>query len=257
MNWKIIPVAILIVFSIQGCGGFKTVEMSAVISQEQQQGYMETITSQKKHFVSLAPYGENIPASSDTAFILFIKNCGESPIDISTQNISAEFFGNTSKWASRSITVLSYDELMNRLRSRQLRAESAANATYKNYTFHHIDALGNDTGFWAAPGEPFSGSYSDAYLSNPNDEFTSYSAATNHYRAAGQKMQVVEEKVLQPQTLQPGEGGGGLVVCDTDAMNSKVEGKFHIAVSVNGEQHEFTFNRSMADRRQDHYEQKK
>lgn len=215
MNWKIIPVAIVIVFSIQGCGGFKTVEMSAVLSQDQQKGYMETITSQKKHFVSLAPSAENFPASSDTAFILFIKNCGEDPIDISTQNISAEFFGNTNKGASRSIAVLSYDELMNRLRRKQSRIRNLVISTE-----------------WAtAPMTPY-------------HTITTYRTEARSYTTTARQMQLVEELVLQSKTLFPGEGGGGLVVCDTNAMNSEVEGKFHVLVSVNGEQHEFTFSRS-------------
>ena len=244
MNWKILPVAILTVFSIQGCGGFKTVEMSAVLSSDQQEGYMETITSQKKHFVSLAPYGENIPAGSDTAFILFVKNCGEDPIDISAHNISAEFFGNTGKWVSRGIAVLSHDELTNRLRSKQLDAEMATNAAYKNYTFHYIDALGNDTGFRLFPySEPTIFSpYSDS--TTPYDAFTTYGERVQSYRTTAQKILMVEELVLKPMTLLPGESGGGLVVCDTSGMNSKIEGNFHIVVSVGDEQHEFIFNRS-------------
>lgn len=59
------------------------------------------------------------------------------------------------------------------------------------------------------------------------------------------QMALVEELVIKPQVLQPGESGGGLVVCDTRDMNDKVEGNFNIAVSVNGEEHEFTFNRSL------------
>jgi hypothetical protein len=53
--------------------------------------------------------------------------------------------------------------------------------------------------------------------------------------------------VLQRQALLPDEGASGLVVCDTSTMNAKVEGNFHIVVSVNDEQHEFTFKRRLSN----------
>jgi len=241
MNWKIIPVTLLMVFSIQGCGGFKTVEMSAVLSQDQQKGYMETITSQKKHFVSLAPYPVNDPATDATAFILFVKNCGENSIDISTKNISANFFGNTRKWASKSITIFSQEKLIDNLRRVQSSAKWYKISALKTVAYHTSDGNGNYTGSDIK-------TFYDHSVSN---------GATDLKEAVAQKMLLVEELVLQPRTLQPGEGGGGLVVCDTGGINSKSEGSFRFVVSVDGEQHEFTFNRSFADRRQDHYEQKK
>ena len=203
-------------------------EMSAVLSPEQHEGYKETITSQKKHFVSLAPYRENNPASSNTAFILFVKNCGDHPIDICTQNVSAEFFGNDPKWISRGITVFSPDDLMRVLEIEQHSNEVAARSSVKTYNYYTYDAYGNITGSRTATRlEP------------------RYHSAVGILHEVKLGMQMVEELVLQPQTLPPGEGGGGLVVCDTRAMNSKIEGNFHLIVSVNGEQHEFTFSRRL------------
>lgn len=173
----------VIIFFLQGCGLYKTMEMSAVPSPNQREEYKETITSQKKHFVSLAPYRQYNPANGNTAFILFVKNCGESPVDISVSNVSATFFENAPKWTTRDLRVLSKDDLLNVLAN---------------------EHMANRTG----------------------------------------EIEAVKELVLQSRTLQPGEGGGGLVVCATRAMGSEVEGDFLLVVSIDGEQHEFTFNRS-------------
>lgn len=228
MNLRFFRTLILFVFILQGCALYKTMEMSAVLSPEQQEGYQETITSQKKHFVSLAPYREYNPASSNTAFILFVKNCGDDPIDISTQNVSAEFFGNDPKWASRNIAVFSPDDLMNVLEFKQYSNKVAARSFVSTYDYYTYDAYGNVTGFRTAT------------ILEPG-----YHSAVDILHAVNSEMQMVEELVLHPQILQPGEDAGGLVVCDTRAMNSKVEGNFHLTVCVNGEQHEFTFSRKL------------
>jgi len=201
-------------------------EMSAVLSPEQQEGYMETITSQKKHFVSLAPYREYNQVNGNTSFILFIKNCGKDPIDISTQNISAEFIGNTHKWASRSITILSPDKLMNDLERKQFTNEIAANSDIATEYYFSNGLYDNNKGFYTRI------VYGQDYPIKSDS-------------IAATQMQRVKELVLQPQALRPGEGVSGLVVCDTRAMNSNVEGKFRVVVSVNGEQHDFTFSRKL------------
>ena len=57
--------------------------------------------------------------------------------------------------------------------------------------------------------------------------------------------QALEEIVIRPQSILPDNSFSGIVVCDTRAMNKDVEGNFKIVVSIDSEEHNFTFNRSL------------
>jgi hypothetical protein len=213
---------------LQGCGAFKTMEMAAVTAPEQQEGYRGTITSQKKHFVSMAPYREHVPPDGNTSFILFVKNCGEAPIDISNQNISAEFIGNDPEWSLRDIAVLSPDDLLRTLELQQWRNTVAAKSAIRTQTYYTYDTDGNITG-----------SYTQSIV-EPGYQYAAESA-----NRASDQIRMVKELVLQRQSLQPGAGASGLIICDTSDMNARVEGDFHMVVSVDGEQHDFTFTRRL------------
>ena len=120
------------------------------------------------------------------------------------------FEGNSKEWASRKITVLSFDDLMNELRRMYNEAEMDAYLGIQNGTY----AMGQEYNFARAI------------------EIQSI-------------QQIIETLVMKPQTLLPGESDGGLVVLDTNSMNSNIKGNFKVAVLVNGEEHEFTFNRGL------------
>ena len=55
--------------------------------------------------------------------------------------------------------------------------------------------------------------------------------------------EAMPEIILQPQTIAPGGNYSGIVVCDTRELDAKLEGRFQVAVMVDGEEHRFTFNR--------------
>lgn len=225
MRLRLIPILICSILFLQGC--FHTMEMSAVLSPEQQEEYMETITSQKKHFVSLAPYLENSPTNGKTAFILYVKNCGKNPIGLNTENISAEFSDSYHQWGPKSIPVISPDKLIKELERKQSRSNELKTCV-RTETYCSYDVNGNPTYCTTR-------TVTDS-LCELDIFFTSIQAA--------KQIDLAKNLLLQPQVLLPGEDGGGLVVCNTRAINSKAEGNFHVVVSVNGEQHEFTFNRS-------------
>ena len=213
---KISLILISSTLAFQGCPGPRNMRLSAIPSTEQQVGYQETITSQKKHFVSLAPYREFSPSDSNTSFVLFVKNCGKEPIDLGTNNVSVTFEGNTGKWASRKIAVLSHDDLMEEWR-REISAEMSVARLYI-----------------------------DTYYPNEYDlDAKKIGPMIPSINRLNTQMALLDKLAVKPQTLLPGENCGGLVVCDTLSMDDKTEGKFQVLVSVNGEEHEFTFNRGL------------
>lgn len=224
MKAKILILLMSSILSLQGCAAFQSMKMTAVAYPEQQVGYQETITSQKKHFVSLAPYQEQNVAKGKTSFVLFVKNCGEDPINISSDNVSVIFEGNTKKWASRKIKVVSFDDLMNEVRSNRIAAISARYSLQRpRYRDVVVDVEDGQAVYYST-----------------TERVPMYD--THAYGPPSKA--AVEKLVLKPQAIMPGQSCSGLVVCDTRDMNYKVEGDFQVVVSVNGEDHKFTFNRS-------------
>lgn len=228
MKVKIFIILTVSILSLYGCSTPKTMKIGAVAAPKQQVGYQDTVISQKKHFVSLAPYREQNPANKITSFILFVKNCGEKPINVSSNNISVIFEGNTKEWASRKITVLSLDDLKNQF----------WRWWHQSY---QDDALPPDVNF--SCGLDTNGSYSCWTSVTPSKQFKTYDGGVTW--VIERQLKLAEELVMKPQTLLPEESGGGLVVCDTRGMNADIEGNFDIVVSVDSEKHEFTFNCSL------------
>ena len=49
--------------------------------------------------------------------------------------------------------------------------------------------------------------------------------------------------VMKQHTITAGDSSSKIIVCDTHDLDSKLEGSFHVIVSVDNEQHTFTFTR--------------
>lgn len=266
MKSKILLISIVSILILLGCGTThrNTKKIIAVASPEQEVGYKETVTSQKKHFVSLAPYQEDrqdllfqyylisqigpyksLMSSSFTwpltSFILFVKNCGEDPINISSHNISVIFEGKTEKQTPMEIKVLSYQDLIREMSLIEWSTEHETAEDIRSYWEERKYRENYDM-----QSRMLNGYYVN-YDSRMSDDLNNLD---NRLALMESKRQLIETLVLKPQTLMPGESSGGLVVCGTHNMNDKVEGNFKVAVSVNGEDHEFTFNRSLISSRQ-------
>jgi hypothetical protein len=51
--------------------------------------------------------------------------------------------------------------------------------------------------------------------------------------------------IVKPQTIMPGDSCSGIFICDTSEMGPETEGSFRVIVSVEREEHQFTFNRNL------------
>ena len=58
--------------------------------------------------------------------------------------------------------------------------------------------------------------------------------------------EALKEIVMQPQTIIPNSSCSGIVVFDTSAMTDDMTGSFQVTVSLDGEEHRFTFKRSLS-----------
>lgn len=282
MNVKILWIFTALIWILQGCTTARYMEMDAVESADQTVVYnegKETIVSQKKHFVSLAPYRELNPANGKTSFILFVQNFGDEPITIGSNNVSVIFEGNTEKWESQNINVQSYNELMLEIEAEEakqrraatwaavagaINAQNAAKSTSTTYNSGTAYGTYNSNSYGSYATNPYSinttgnvsGSYSGYSTTTTYDPAKAQALAnqnsqnfqnnvTNIAAQAQSSRQLIETLVMKTQTIVPGQSYGGLVVTDTRAMNYKAEGNFLIVVSIDGEVHRFTINRSL------------
>jgi len=270
------------VLVIQGCNTVHYVKMAATPSSDQKVVYndgKETIVSQKKHFVSLAPYHELNTASGKTSFVLFVQNLGEVPITVTSGKVSILFEGKTKEWASNPINVLSYNDMILEVEEEEssertaaawaaalgaVSASMAATSTTSTYSSGTAYGTYNSSSYGSYSYNPYtmnttgnmSGSYSGYSTSTTYDPAKAQALANQNSlnfqnnlkditAKAQSNRQLIERLVMKSQTIGPGQSHGGLVVADTRAMDQKVEGDFKIVVSVDEEKYEFAISRSL------------
>lgn len=229
MKFKILLIFIGSILFFQGCAGSKMMKMTAVTSLDQKTGYDGTITSQKKHFVALSPHtklNSTIPnfnlSKYKTLFMMSVQNCGKEPFNISFDNIVVIFESNNKELASKRINIQSLDDFMNDFEKE-----------YNDNEKEHI----------------YSTLY-EVYLLSLADivDMDKLEELKYDIEAMRWQNQVLRDMlpgvVMKPQTTMPGSSYSGIVVCDTRDIDSKIEGNFKVVVSVDGEEHKFTFKRS-------------
>jgi hypothetical protein len=199
-------------------------------SRDQKVGDEETITSQKKHFISLGPYTDLKLAKDKTIFMVGIKNCGKAPVTLSCDNISVTFEENSSKGALKKISLESIDDFIKDFKEEYSDSE-------KKYIKSKLESIQLDA-------ESSSPAVSDS--DNMGDKVKDLKTRIETMRAQNQ---VIRERLpefyLKSRIIKPDNSYSGIVVCNTRTMNDNAEGNFQIAVAVDGEVHRFVFKRRM------------
>jgi hypothetical protein len=230
MKMKIFLILMSSILLLQNCAPSKVTKTAAVASRDQKIGYEGTVTSKKKHFVSLAPYTDLKLAKDKTLFLLVIRNCGETPINISYDNVSVIFAGNSEKWASKRINIQQVDDFIKDLKEEYGNYE-------KKYIKSELESIKTDS-------ESSSSAVSDS--DSLKDEVADLKNKIVSMRAQNQLLQEgLPEFDMKSQTITPGDSSTGIVVCDTRDMTSEIEGDFQIVVTVDSEAHRFTFKRTL------------
>lgn len=230
MKYINLMVSIAFIACIQGCTDIKTMEISAVELPEQQVGYRETITSRKNHFVSVAPYRVQSFNHSRASFILCVKNCGNSPIEISPRDITVKFIECADDGVPRNIDIPIAGDLTFPPEKDLLNIETPADRNSRPRMIHYANLIGNTT-------------YCTWRLDQP--EKSLLRTIANQYLPGSQKERA-GYLYFRARNLLPGESEDGLLIGDTGAMPPGITGTFQLVVSVNGEQHEFNFHRSLS-----------
>lgn len=250
MKLKILLILIGSILFIQSCA--PALKMAAVTTSDQKVAYDGTIISQKKHLVSLSPYRELDVAKDKTLFMLVVQNGGEDSINIDNGNISVMFEGNSEEWLSKSINVQSLNDFLDDL------ADEYSNKE-KNYFYSKLNHIKSKLEIQSAMSGS-SSSLDSISSSSPRSSSSSSSGVDDivepmiedlNYdielmRANNELLrESLKEIVLKPQTIVPDNSYSGIVVCDTSAMDKDVQGNFQVTVSLDGEEHRFTFRRGL------------
>lgn len=247
MKIKIIFLLIGSILFLHSCttSRIMKVEITAVPAKDQKIGYEETVTSQKKHFVSLAPYSE-LNVGNRMMFMLSVQNGGEEPIDISYDNISMIF--QDSKGDPMKISVQSPDEFINDFQRESRLTELIFLRSVLLAIKGYLGGLSEQQSRQRA--------FSDYYL---NDTvavapFDAGEKMKEFQIMRSQNQQIIEalpDFAMTPQAIIPGGNCTGVIFCDTRQMNPTIKGNLRITVSVDNEEHQFTFRRAISKRKDD------
>lgn len=221
----------------------QNMEIVAAPAKDQKIGFEETITSKKKNFVSLSPYTK-LDFPNKTMFMLSIQNHGEEPIDISCDNISVTFGNNTENGSANTINVQTLNEVMNDFKN-------ASRANELRFLETVVGPYECVVGVMLSEEEKWGYDLMPDY-----DEFDLRQGRIQLETMHEQNQQILEampDFIMSRQIIMPGDSYTGVVVCNTGQIDLTMEGTFEISVSIDGDEHIFAFNRSLAGSKQKEY----
>lgn len=254
---------------LHSCAPTRVTKMVAVASSNQKIDFDGTITSKKKHVVSLSTYSELDVAKDKTMFMLDIENCGEEPINIDYYNISVYFEDDNEKGDLKWIKVQHYDDFMNDIKEEYSNKEKRyiksaledikidIEAAYARSSSSSSSDISSSSDFTASSTAGVKSSFSfpadnlsdlsDSAIESVKNDLEDLRMDIEVMRSNNKRLEAsLQEILLQPSTIKPGDSYTGIVVCDKGYINSETEGYFLVIVSVDGEKYEFIFKRSLA-----------
>lgn len=245
MKGKILLLPMFSIIFLHGCTSSRIMKMeiTAVPSLDQKIGYDETVTSQKKHFVALSPYSKFF-IGNRTMFMMSIQNHGEAPLDISYDNISVTFEDNTENGGTNKINVQSLHDVMN-----DFEMESRINEL--SFLLITLKSLGGGGMRVAAGASSDPITDTDTYFAMQDNANNLHEGVIKLKRMHEQNQQILDmmpDIIMSRQIIMPGDSYTGVVVFDTRQMNPTIKGNFKITISVDNEDHQFTFRRAISKR---------
>lgn len=232
MKIKILFLLTVSILFLQSCATSTTTNMEAVASLDQKTAYDGTIISQKKHFVSLSPYPELDNAITEIGlakgkikFMLSIQNGGEEPIDIGYDNISVIFQGADTDQAPSIINIQSVDDFMADFEKEYYEGEKEFiySTLYEVWTLCEYGGMDSETSTYEM----------QDFKDDLEDMRRQYEVLH----------EILPGVLLRQQDIMAGDSYTGVVICDTRDLDLKTGGRFRVTVSIDNEEHSFTFKR--------------
>jgi hypothetical protein len=237
MKIKILLVFFGLILFFQNCAPM-IVKIAGVASSDQKTDPYGAVISEKKHVVSLSHYTEIDLAKGKTIFMMIVQNGGKIPISISSDNIMVIFEGNSKDWASKRINIQSLDEFMKDLEKDYHYDENRTIAGILRIVDMAEDELKAKERAELREKELIVAMVEPKIVRSINE-------VKLKRKQFEQLEDSVPEIIMKPQTILPNNSISGIVVCDTGELDPKVEGIFRVVVSIDGQEHRFSFTRSL------------
>ena len=235
MKIRLLLTLCLSVLLLQNCAP-RAVKITPVPSSFQKVGPDKSLTSQKKHTVTISHYTNIEMAKGKTMFRIIIENRKKDPVEIKEGNISVYLERNNEEW-SKKLKIQQSDEFKNDLERGYIIMEYAPIIGALEVTKDILDKLERDP----RVGKEGIEKAMEAQRPMINDAVR---RANNARRGFAQLEDTVPDLTMKTQIIKPGDCITGVVVCDTRGIKPEIEGKFRVVISIDGENHEFTFSRS-------------
>lgn len=243
MKIKLYLMLFLLFILLQSCSGkMKTVAKPSLM---QKVDYDGAVISKKKHTVTLTHYTEFKHIKNKIIFNLLVHNRGRESLSISNENISMEFREKDEVSAPVKLEIQPLDDFMKDLENDYFNAEGRiVSSIFSNIgrTADRIESLIGKDGSISEENmrtiESIADRWASKFLSSADD-------LEEAIRVYEQFEGIVPPLVFKPQTIIPGRSVTGLVIYDTGDIGDKAEGEFNVVISIEGEEHEFFFSRSL------------
>ena len=230
---NLIMLLIMILF-LHGCASTE-VKVTGMADSDQKVFYDGTITSEKKHAVTLSLYEEIELAKDKTIFMVVVENSEDYPISISSESVSVMFEAGSRRGAPRKINIQSLDDFMKDLEEEYYVEEGRIIKDIfrrASKTSDDIDRAHEDYQ------KEFAASRFETKFFNDMYKLVEM---RKHY---DQLEFLIPEIIIKKRTIPPGDSINAIVVCDTRDMDAGTNGDFKIKVTIDGEEHRFTFRRA-------------
>jgi hypothetical protein len=233
MKINFLILLMLAILFLNNCTATHKMELTAVASPDQKTDPYGAVVSEKMHVVSMSRYKEIPYMWGNAIFNIIIENGGEEPLTISNENISMIFEGHDKKRTIKELDVLSVTEFMNDIEYE-----------YRKRMLSDLSQIVMVPGFittWVTRDG----------ATNPADYFPGNSVkfdaeaerAMKKYRSMKKLLEFSPDLILNQKTIMPRESITILISCRTNEIPRGIEGDIEINVSIDGEEHRFTFAR--------------
>lgn len=238
MRIRVILLFFLFILLCQSCA--HKIKINAIPASDQVVDNKGFVTSELTQVVSLSYYDSTRIPDDKIMFTIILENCGEKPVQISNDNISVFFKGNKSGWTPKKITLLSPSEFTNEIVSRYTKKPKFINYT----TTPHPDSPKITGGGF--DGFPELTKFSEELKKGHDSSVDSISNIKNDKLKSDREQlkYSLQRIILKPQIIMPDDSITSVFAFGTNEIG-KSAGKFIITVLIDGEEHKFTFSRSI------------
>ena len=235
MKTKILFTLALSVLIIQGCASREKTELTvkgltAVASQDQKNDPYGAVVSKKKHMVSISYYKDLGYIKDKAVFNMIVKNGGENPFKISDNSISVVFKKNGKN--RQRVHVQSLPEFI-----------KDTEYDFQNDEKEKIKLIFMDV---ESTARRIDSSSSDEAKKSMAEIFAmKFTNKVQKIQYRREQYNQRENIYLKEQTIMPGDSISTIISCDTREIPHEIIGNFEVTVSIDGEEHNFTFIREL------------